>query len=162
MEGKVADLWSPWASDAEASIRKVGCPVLALCVRDAVLFEHLENVKKAKEGNTMVEDRRDWWDGLLGRQGRCRFARVLGAVSRKLSVIQWFIALGETGRYGSCPSVLSIVTLASMRPPALLSVNHMRAQWEHSTVHQQVRDHNTVSGLAKDCQSIASPCLCAH
>jgi hypothetical protein len=51
------------ASDAEASIRKVERPILALCARDDVLSKHLKTMKRAKEGNAMVET------GVIGGAG---------------------------------------------------------------------------------------------
>jgi pimeloyl-ACP methyl ester carboxylesterase len=54
-KGRLQIYGAVWASDSEALIREVDCPILALCARDDVLFEHLGNVKKVKEGDTRVE-----------------------------------------------------------------------------------------------------------
>jgi hypothetical protein len=46
VEGQVAD---------EAMFKRVKYPTLALCARDDVLFEHLEKVKRMREGDDSVK-----------------------------------------------------------------------------------------------------------
>jgi hypothetical protein len=54
-KGRLQIYGAVWSCDSETLFRQVQCPVLALCAKDDVLFEHLENVKKVKEGDDTVE-----------------------------------------------------------------------------------------------------------
>jgi pimeloyl-ACP methyl ester carboxylesterase len=54
-KGRLQIYGAVWACDSEALIKQVQCPVLALCAKDDVLFEHLDNVRKARKGDSSVE-----------------------------------------------------------------------------------------------------------
>jgi pimeloyl-ACP methyl ester carboxylesterase len=54
-KGRLQIYGAVWACDSEALFKRVRCPVLALCAKDDVLFEHLNNVEKAREGDSSVE-----------------------------------------------------------------------------------------------------------
>ncbi|OAK94760.1 alpha/beta-hydrolase [Phaeosphaeriaceae sp. SRC1lsM3a] len=53
-KGRLQIYGAVWAIDSEALFKQVQCPVLALCAKDDVLYEHLDNVKKLKEGDESV------------------------------------------------------------------------------------------------------------
>lgn len=54
-KGRLQIYGAVWSCDSETLFKQVSCPVLALCAKDDVLFEHLENVKKVKEGDDRVQ-----------------------------------------------------------------------------------------------------------
>lgn len=53
-KGRLQIYGAVWACDSEKLFKQVKCPVLALCAKDDVLYEHLDNVKKVREGDKSV------------------------------------------------------------------------------------------------------------
>lgn len=53
-KGRMQIYGAVWACDSETLFKQVKCPVLALCAKDDVLYEHLDNVKKVREGDESV------------------------------------------------------------------------------------------------------------
>jgi pimeloyl-ACP methyl ester carboxylesterase len=54
-KGRLQIYGAVWACDSKALFKRVRCPVLALCAKDDVLFEHLNNVRNVREGDSSVE-----------------------------------------------------------------------------------------------------------
>jgi pimeloyl-ACP methyl ester carboxylesterase len=53
-KGRMQIYGAVWAVDSETIFKQVGCPIMALCAKDDVLYEHLDNVKKVRDDDDSV------------------------------------------------------------------------------------------------------------